>query len=84
LHPGQGKSLTKPIYVSWQKIPYSLGCFALNMMPSTKPAYDELNKPDGRIYFAGDYLIHIVGWQEGAALSSHRAIHGIAEQIRNS
>lgn len=84
LHPGHGKSLTKPIYVSWQKIPYSLGCFALNMMPETKPAYDELNKPDGRIYFAGDYLSHIVGWQEGAALSAHRAIHGIAEQMRSS
>jgi monoamine oxidase len=83
LHPGHGKSLTKPIYVSWQKIPYSLGCFALNMMPDTKPAYNELNKPDGRIYFAGDYLSHIVGWQEGAALSAHRAIHGIAEQMRS-
>ncbi len=82
LHPGHGKSLTKPIYVSWQKIPYSLGCFAMNMMPETKPAYNELNKPDGRIYFAGDYLSHIVGWQEGAALSAHRAIHGIAEEIR--
>lgn len=84
LHPGHGKSLTKPIYVSWQRIPYSLGCFALNMMPNAKPSYDELNKPDGRIYFAGDYLSHLVGWQEGAALSSHRAIHGIAEQMRSS
>lgn len=84
LHPGHGQSLTKPIYVSWQKIPYSLGCFGLNMVPSAKPAYDELNKPDGRLFFAGDYLSHIVGWQEGAALSAHRAIEGIAGHIRNS
>jgi monoamine oxidase len=84
LHPGHGKSLTKPIYVSWRKIPYSLGCFAMNMMPDTRPAYAELNKPDGRIYFAGDYLSHLVAWQEGAALSAHRAIHGIAEQMRSS
>jgi len=84
LHPGHGKSLTKPIYVSWQRIPYSLGCLAFNMMPSAKPAYDELNKPDGCIFFAGDHLSHIVGWQEGAALSAHRAIHGIAEQMRSS
>jgi monoamine oxidase len=54
------------------------------MMPSAKPAYDELNKPDGCIFFAGDHLSHIVGWQEGAALSAHRAIHGIAEQMRSS
>ena len=84
LHPGYGKSLTKPIYVSWQKIPYSLGCLAFNMMPSAKSAYDELNKPDDRIHFAGDYLSHVVGWQEGAALSAHRAVRGIAEHMRSS
>jgi monoamine oxidase len=84
LHPAHGKSLTKPIYVSWQKIPYSMGCFAMNMVPAAKPAYDELNKPDGRLFFAGDYLSHIVAWQEGAALSAHRAIEGIASHMRNS
>ena len=83
LHPGHGRSLTKPIYISWQKIPYSLGCFALNQMPSAKPAYDELNEPDGRIFFAGDYLSHLVGWQEGAALSAHRAVKGIAVHMKN-
>lgn len=82
LHPGHGKSLTKPIYVSWPKIPYSLGCFAFNMIPATQPAYDELNQPDGRLFFAGDYLSHLVGWQEGAALSAHRAVEGIAAQVQ--
>jgi monoamine oxidase len=84
LHPGHGKSLTKPIYVSWKQIPYSLGCFAMNGMPSAKPAYDELNQPDGCLFFAGDYLSHIVAWQEGAALSAHRAISGIATHMQNS
>jgi monoamine oxidase len=84
LHPGHGQSLTRPIYVSWQKIPYSLGCFALNQMPSAKAAYDELNEPDGRVFFAGDYLSHQVGWQEGAALSAHRAVEGIAAHMKNS
>ncbi len=83
LHPGHGQSLTKPIYVSWQKIPYSLGCFAMNMMPSTKPAYDELSKPDGRYFIAGDYVSHLVGWQEGAALSAHRAVKEIAAHMQN-
>ena len=26
LHPGHGKHLTQPIYISWPSIPYSLGC----------------------------------------------------------
>ena len=84
LHPGHGQSLTKPIYVSWQKIPYSLGCFALNGMASAKPAYEELSKPDGRCFIAGDYVSHLAGWQEGAALSAHRAVKGIAEHMRSS
>jgi len=83
LHPGYGQSLTKPIYVSWQKIPYSLGCFALNMMPAAKPAYDELSTPDGRYFLAGDYISHLVGWQEGAALSAHRAVKEIAAHMQN-
>lgn len=84
LHPGHGQSLTKPIYVSWQKIPYSLGCFALNNFTGTKPAYDELSKPEGRYFIAGDYVSHLSGWQEGAALSAHRAVKGITEHMRSS
>ena len=84
LHPGHGQSLAKPIYVSWQKIPYSLGCFALNRMPSAQPAYEELSKPEGRCFIAGDYVSHLAGWQEGAALAAHRAVKEIAEHMRSS
>jgi monoamine oxidase len=84
LHPGHGQALRKPIYVSWQKIPYSLGCFAMNMVSSAQPAYDQLTQPDGRIFLAGDYVSHLVGWQEGAALAAHRAIHGIVDHIRQA
>ena len=84
LHPGHGKLLSKPIYVSWNQIPYSLGCLAFNMFPSVKPVYDELCEPDGRLLLAGDYISHLTGWQEGAALSAHRAIKEIAAQVRGS
>jgi monoamine oxidase len=39
--------------------------------------YDRLLEPDGPIYMAGDHVSHIVGWQEGAALSAHRAVSQI-------
>jgi monoamine oxidase len=83
LHPGRSHLLTKPIYVSWAKIPYSLGCFANNFLVSSQPAYDQLEKPQGRTYFAGDYLSRLVAWQEGAVLSAHHAIERIANQIRS-
>ena len=84
LHPGHGKSLTKPIYVSWQKIPYSLGCLAMNNMTGAKSAYSELSKPEGRYFIAGDYVSHLTGWQEGAALAAHRAVKGIEEHMQSS
>jgi monoamine oxidase len=81
LHPGRSHLLAKPIYVSWARIPYSLGCFANNFLPSSQPAYTQLEKPQGQTYFAGDYLSHLVGWQEGAVLSAHHAIERIARQL---
>lgn len=83
LHPGCSHLLAKPIYVSWSKIPYSLGAYANNRHRECDAAYAQLDKPQGRTYFAGDYLSHLVGWQEGAVLSSHRAIERIAGQIQS-
>jgi len=82
LHPGQSRLLTKPIYIQWSSIPYSLGCFANNHVASSDPAYAQLEKPEGRTYFAGDYMSHLVGWQEGALLSAHHAIERIAMQVK--
>ena len=83
LHPGRGHLLDKPIYVNWSRIPYSLGCFANNFMPNSAAAYAQLDKPEGRTYFASDYLSHLVAWQEGAVLSAHHAIERIAQQVRS-
>ena len=83
LHPGRSHLLSKPIYVSWSRIPYSLGAFANNRHTVCDPAYVQLDKPQGRTYFAGDYLSHLVGWQEGAVLSAHHAIERVARQMRS-
>jgi len=82
LHPGKSSLLSKPIYVNWSKIPYSLGCFANNHLGTSAPAYAQLDKPEGRTYFAGDYMSHLVGWQEGALLSAHHAIERIAAKTK--
>ena len=48
----------------------------------TNPGYETLIEPDGPIYFAGDHVSHIVGWQEGAALSSLRAVQMIVDKTK--
>ncbi len=74
LHPGHGRQLTQPIYVSWPSIPYSLGSIANTHLESTQAAYNQLHQPEGCIFFAGDYLSQLTGWQEGAALSARRVV----------
>jgi len=82
LHPGHGGDLTKPIYVSWRSIPFSRGCYANAHLESAQPAYVQMHRPEGNIYFASDYLSQIVGWQEGAALSARRVVSEIADRVR--
>ena len=48
------------------------------------PGYETLLQPDGPIYFVGDHVSYLVGWQEGAALSSLRAINLLAERVQIS
>ena len=87
LHPGHGKELEKPIYIGWSKVPYNLGSWVRiygRDSASSKANYETLIQPDGPVYFVGDHVSHIVGWQEGAALSSHRAIKMIGEKVKSA
>jgi monoamine oxidase len=78
LHPGCSSELAKPVYISWGHIPYNLGSWISHDGPKASTAgYDRLLEPDGPIYMAGDHVSHMVGWQEGAALSAHRAVSQI-------
>jgi monoamine oxidase len=81
LHPGHGKQLTQPMYISWPSIPYSLGSFANTHLESAQGAYNQLHQPEGCIFFAGDYLSQLPGWQEGAALSARRVVSEIADRV---
>jgi monoamine oxidase len=107
LHPGHGKELEKPLYVSWGKIQYNEGSWIETYGPNqerspgisvlkqtgrprhpslaqtrTNPGYETLLQPDGPIFFAGDHVSHLVGWQEGAALSALRAVQLISDRVK--
>jgi monoamine oxidase len=84
LHPGCSQELKNPIYVSWGHIPYNLGSWVSGLDVGKPAGYDEWIRPHGRVYFAGDHTSHIVGWQEGAALSAHRALRMFGAQVGKS
>lgn len=89
LHPGHGRELEKPIYVGWHRVPYNEGSWIDSYGPDEPSfpgplgkGYETLIQPDGPVYFAGDHVSHILGWQEGAALSSLRAVQMISDRVR--
>ncbi len=70
LHPAFGSEATRGISVAWPKVPFQLGAWGVS-----DPGI--LQTPDDAIYFAGEHLSILQGWQEGAILSAYHAIDGI-------
>ena len=94
LHPGHGKELEKPMYVNWGRIAFNEGSW-VQSYGADEPArgwgddahrvnagYETLIQPDGPIYFVGDHVSQIVGWQEGAAVSALRAVQLLSDRVR--
>jgi monoamine oxidase len=84
LHPGHGKDLHNPMYIAWEKTQFSQGAWISGSGDYYKGPYKAFLEPDGRIYFAGDFCSHLLTWQEGAVLSSHRTINMISEHVRSA
>lgn len=81
LHPGHGHELEKPIFCGWKHIKWNEGSWIGRI---DEADYEVLTQPDGPIYFAGDHTSHIVGWQEGAALSGRRAVQMISDRVKTA
>jgi len=79
LHPGHGKELEKPVFCGWKHIKWNEGSWIGGI---SQADYDVITDPDGPIFFAGDHTSHVVGWQEGAALSGRRAVQMISDKVK--
>ena len=70
LHPEFGSQVGTGLSVAWSKVPYQLGAWGTST-PNV------LLTPDANVYFAGEHLSILQGWQEGAILSAYHAIDQI-------
>ncbi len=78
LHKTFASEARDPVAINWTDQPYNEGAWGvLADHPDRQTTYRTLLQPDGRIYFAGEHLSHLYGWQEGAALSSLEAVSAI-------
>jgi monoamine oxidase len=81
IHPGHGKELKNPVFCGWSRVPWNEGSW-IRSYGGGENGYNVIVEADGPIYFAGDTASHIVGWQEGAALSARRAVGMIADKVK--
>ena len=88
LHPGKSRLLAKPVTVAWALTPWSEGVGPVGPVFGGGPGggaprraqYEEMMRPEGPIFFAGEHLSYVLFWQEGAALSAHEALRLLASQ----
>ncbi|MEB3342050.1 flavin monoamine oxidase family protein [Okeania sp.] len=81
IHPGYNQeiSVANGCSIAWGKVPYSEGGWMSWQEDSRKKAYLVLNQPDRNVYFAGEHLSYLTGWQEGAILSAHKIVNDITQ-----
>lgn len=77
--PAHREELASGFAVAWHRIPHIEGGW-IEWPENSGAAYDLLNEPAGRVYFAGDWLTHYIGWQAGAIGSARRAVSLLHER----
>ena len=73
VHPQFAGQVDHGISVAWKKMPFQLGGWG-----TSDPSV--LLTADDNIFFAGEHLSIMQGWQEGAILSAYSAIDGIVQR----
>jgi monoamine oxidase len=80
IHPQYTTEFETAFSVSWPRVPWSRGSWRAETGAALQ-ALAPLQKPDGRVYFAGDYMTNMSSWMNGAFESAREtamAIHARA------
>ena len=74
LHPGYADEIEAGVSRAWAKVPFQKGAWGYDVS-------GRLRSPEGAIYFTGDHLSGLPGWQEGAVLATYAAIEAINARV---
>jgi monoamine oxidase len=75
--------LASAFSVAWSRTRFIEGGW-VSWPAGTEHDYALLNRPAGRVHFAGDWLTHLISWQAGAFLSARSAVSSIHHQVMAS
>ena len=69
VHPQYPTEFETAFSVTWARVPWSRGSWR-SESSAAEQALAALREPDGRIYFAGDYMTDMSSWMQGALESA--------------
>ena len=81
IHPQYDKEYETSFSVSWGKIPYNLGGWALYTNESRQTHYKALLQPDKNVYFAGEHMTYLNAWMAGAFESARKTVTDIHARV---
>ncbi|MBB5083552.1 flavin monoamine oxidase family protein [Nonomuraea endophytica] len=74
--------LLSDVSVAWERQPHIQGGWA--RWPAFDSSFTLLQRPSGRVYFAGDWLTHLIAWQAGAMESARNAVTQLHQRVLQS
>ncbi|MEO3808486.1 FAD-dependent oxidoreductase [Sphaerisporangium sp. B11E5] len=72
------KDLLGAVSIAWRRQPHIEGAWV--RWPSTS-GQSLLQRPAGRVYFAGDWLTHLIAWQAGALESARKVVTDLHHRV---
>ena len=77
IHPGIVSEFEGGFSHSWYQDPYAMGAYALLEPEQQTSLRDDINRPEGRVHFAGEHCSQWPAWIEGAVESAIRAAYQV-------
>ncbi|SDQ39429.1 flavin monoamine oxidase family protein [Thermostaphylospora chromogena] len=73
------RDVLSAVSVAWERQPYIEGAWV--RWPSRGAAFSLLQRPAGRVYFAGDWLSHLIAWKAGAMESARQVVTALHRRV---
>jgi monoamine oxidase len=80
VHPQYATEFETAFSVSWPRVPWNRGSWR-SESPKALDALAALQKPDGRVHFAGDYMTNQSSWMNGALESARRVATALHTRV---
>lgn len=74
--------LLSSVSIAWDRQEHIQGGWV--RWPSFDSSFTLLQRPSGRVYFAGDWLTHLIAWQAGAMESARHAVTQLHQRVLQS